>query len=136
MAEDNILRVLIADDSDTLRARLTNLLSENPAIGVIGEARDGLGAAILVEKMKPDVVILDIRMPRESGIEALKRIMQYSPKPTIIMLTNYPYQQYREKCKEAGADYFFDKSTEFEKIPEVLEKLIRDSSMNKELQTG
>ena len=126
MTDRKTLSVLIADDSDTLRGRLISLLSENPDIAVIGEARDGLGAAILVEKLKPDVAILDIRMPRESGIDALKRINRLHPKPILVILTNYPYHQYKEKCKEAGADYFFDKSTEFEKIPELLERLIQD----------
>jgi DNA-binding NarL/FixJ family response regulator len=134
MSDKNTLRVLIADDSDTLRERLISLLSENPSIAIIGEARDGLGAAILVEKLKPDVAILDIRMPRESGIDALKRINHLHPKPILVVLTNYPYHQYKEKCKEAGADYFFDKSTEFEKIPGLLERLIQNSKTDDSLR--
>lgn len=135
MSKKNNLNVLIADDSDTLRGRLVSLLSENPDISVVGEARDGLGAALLVEKLKPDVAILDIRMPRESGIEALKRINSLQSKPIVIILTNYPYHQYKEKCKEAGADYFFDKSTEFENVAELLARLLKDYNSGDSLQT-
>jgi len=133
MTKKSTLNVLIADDSDTLRGRLISLLSENPDIAIIGEARDGLGAAMLVEKLKPDVAILDIRMPRESGIDALKKIKRLHPKPILIILTNYPYHQYKEKCKEAGADYFFDKSTEFENVSELLKQLIQKSEKSDSL---
>lgn len=134
MTDRKTLSVLIADDSDTLRGRLISLLSENPDIAIIGEARDGLGAAILVEKLKPDVAILDIRMPRESGIDALRRINRLDPKPIVIILTNYPYHQYKEKCKEVGADHFFDKSTEFEQVSELLDRLIQDSETGDKLR--
>ncbi len=118
-----MLKVLIADDSDVLRARLINLLSDNPSLGIIGEARDGIGAIVLIEKYRPDVVILDIRMPRENGFDVLKQIKEHKPAPIVIMLTNYPYKQYRERCQRDGADYFFDKATEFEKIPIVLDEI-------------
>ncbi len=127
MIEKNMVKVVIADDSDVLRARLVNLLSENPSIGIVGEARDGIGAIILLEKYKPDVVILDIRMPGETGFDVLKKVKKQKSAPIVIMLTNYPYKQYKERCQKDGADYFFDKATEFEKIPLVLEKIANSS---------
>jgi DNA-binding NarL/FixJ family response regulator len=123
MIHRNILKVVIADDSDTLRERLVDLLSDKPAIEIVGEARDGLGAEVLIRRLKPDVVILDIRMPGESGIDVLRRIKKNGSGPIVMMFTNYPYKQYRSRCLGVGADYFFDKSTEFVKIPEVLEQL-------------
>jgi len=69
-------------------------------------------------------VILDIRMPGGSGIDVLEDIKKINAAPIVIILTNYPYPQYRKKCMAAGADYFFDKSSEFEKVTEVLKKLI------------
>lgn len=127
MMAKNMVKVMIADDSDVFRARLVNLLSEYPSIGIVGEARDGIGAIILLEKYKPDVVILDIRMPGETGFDILKKVKKQKSAPIVIMLTNYPYKQYKERCQKDGADYFFDKATEFEKIPLVLEKIANSS---------
>lgn len=123
---------MIADDSDVFRSRLVNLLAENPSIGIVGEARDGMGAVILIEKYKPDVVLLDIRMPRETGFDVLKQVKKNKSAPIVIMLTNYPYRQYKEKCQKDGADYFFDKATEFEKIPVVLEEILNSLKSNPE----
>ncbi len=125
--EKNMLKVIIADDSDVFRARLVNLLSENPSIGIVGEARDGMGATILIEKYKPDVVILDIRMPRENGFDVLKQVKKKKSSPVVIMLTNYPFKQYKARCEKDGVDYFFDKATEFEKIPIVLQDIASSS---------
>jgi len=118
------MKVFIADDSAVFRERMIEILSELPGIEIIGQAQDGIEATNLIEKLNPDVVILDIRMPRGNGIDALQNIKKNNPALIVIMITNYPYLQYRKKCMKAGADYFFDKSTEFEKVTEVLEKLI------------
>ena len=130
MIEKKELKVIIADDSDVFRSRLINLLSDDPAIGIVGEARDGMGAIILIEKYKPDVVILDIRMPRETGFSVLKKVKKQEAAPVVIMLTNYPYKEYRERCQKDGADYFFDKASEFEKIPAVLQEIAGSISIN------
>ncbi|MFB3895168.1 MAG: response regulator transcription factor [bacterium] len=114
------MKIFIADDSAVIRERLISLLSECPGIEIIGQAQDAAETMKLLETLNPDVVILDIRMPGESGIEVLRNIKQCKQAPKVIMLTNYPYPQYRDKCLELGADYFFDKSTEFNKIPEIL----------------
>ncbi len=65
-------------------------------------------------------MILDIRMHGGSGVDVLKKIKKRGEFPRVIMLTNYSYPQYHRKCKALGADFFFDKSTKFEKILEVL----------------
>jgi len=118
------MKVFIADDSAVVRERLKEMLSEIPEVKIIGQAEDGLQATNLITKLNPDVVILDIRMPRGNGIDVLQNIKKDNPSLIVIMLTNYPYAQYRKKCMAAGADYFFDKAIEFEKVTEVLEKLI------------
>ena len=76
--------------------------------------------------MVPDAVILDIRLPRKSGIEVLRDIKKDKPSPVVIILTNYPYPQYQKECTEAGADYFLNKSTEFNKIADVLKNLTKN----------
>ncbi len=121
------MRVFIADDSSTLRQRLVAMLDELDDVEVIGQAQDVPEAIDLIRKIKPQVVILDIRMPGGSGIDVLENIKRNMPSLIIIMLTNYPYPQYRKRCLEAGADFFFDKSNEFHKIPQVFKQIALNS---------
>jgi DNA-binding NarL/FixJ family response regulator len=123
MSEGKKIRVFIADDSATVRDRLTSLLGEMPIVEIVGQAADAAQAIQAIQQLKPDVVILDIRMPAGSGIGVLRSLQQKQEKPKFIMLTNYPFLQYRKTCLEAGASYFFDKSSEFDKIPQALEQL-------------
>lgn len=122
------MKVFIVDDSALVRERIIAMISEHPGIEITGQAENAQEAINSIRKLKPDVAILDIRMPGGNGIEVLRNIKKNNSAPTVIILTNYPYPQYRKKCMEAGADYFFDKSTEFQKIIEVLKKLIQESN--------
>ena len=121
--ELDTLRVYVVDDSALLRQRLLGLLAELDRVEVIGEAEDRDQAIIEVTKLKPHVVILDIQLREGNGIEVLTQIKQVQPSPTVIVLTNYPYPQFREKSMAAGADYFFYKATEFAKVKEVVRSL-------------
>lgn len=121
------MKVFIADDSALVCERIIGMLTELPEIEIAGQARNAQEAIESIHKSKPDVVILDIRMPGGSGIEVLKNIKKDKSAPLVIMLTNYPYPQYRKKCLDEGADFFFDKSTEFEKLVEVFKKLFQES---------
>jgi DNA-binding NarL/FixJ family response regulator len=114
-----IVKVFIVDDSAVLRERLITILSELKGIEIIGQAKGPLEAQEAIPKLKPDVVILDIRMPGGKGIDVLENIKKGKSPPIVIMFTNYPYPQYRKKYMDAGADFFFDKSTEFDKITEI-----------------
>ncbi len=122
------MKVLIADDSAIVRERLKAMLSEITELENISQAKDSVEAISSFQKMNPDVVILDVRMPGGSGIGVLQKIKQSNHPPLVIVLTNYPYPQYRRKCIEAGADFFFDKSTEFDKVTEVLKQLKQNQS--------
>jgi DNA-binding NarL/FixJ family response regulator len=117
------IRVFIADDSPTVRDRLNTLLSDMTNVEVVGHAEDAMQAIRDIQDIQPDVVILDIRMPAGSGIGVLRSLQKQVARPKIIMLTNYPFLQYRKTCLEAGASYFFDKSSEFEKIPQALTQM-------------
>ena len=88
---------------------------------MVRQAENVPEAVTAIRELKPDVVILDIRMPGGCGIDVLNTIDKSGRTPVVIMLTNYPYPQYRKKCFAAGADYFFDKSSEFEKVIDVLQ---------------
>ena len=117
------MKILIADDSAMVCDRLASILSPIEGVSVVGAAHDISGAIDRIEKLRPEVVILDICMPGGTGFEVLYKVRKMDLNPVIIMLTNYPFPQYREKCIAEGADFFFDKSTELEKVIDVCTRL-------------
>lgn len=117
------MKLLIADDSALLRDRLKSLVMTVKNVEIVGEAENGVAALQLIKEKKPDLVILDIRMPELNGIETLKRIKEGGGRAKICILTNYPYPQYRERCLAEGADYFFDKNQDFQQIIKVIASL-------------
>ncbi len=121
------MKVLVVDDSAILRERLVSMISELPEVKVISQAQDASQALNSVQKLNPDVVILDIRLSEGNGIEILQHIKKKNAAPVTIMFTNCPYPQYRKKCEETGVDFFFDKTTEFNKITDVLKKVGQES---------
>ena len=74
---------------------------------------------------KPFLLLLDIRMPKGNGIEVLEILKKMPNSPTIIMFTNYPYYQYRKRCMDAGADFFFYKALEFDKLLDTVRNLAK-----------
>jgi len=93
------------------------------SVSVFMEAENGEEALLLIREINPDVAILDIRMPEMNGIELLKRIREGGSQLKIIILTNYPYKQYRERCLAEGADYFFDKNKDIAGLTEVITRI-------------
>jgi DNA-binding NarL/FixJ family response regulator len=127
--QGGVVKVFIVDDSEIVIERLKTMLSEVKEIEVIGKANNPFDAINGIRTLHPDAVILDLQMPGGSGIGVLLSIKRDNSAPVVLVLTNYPYPQYRKKCMEAGADFFFDKSTEFERVPEVLNRLIQNSAL-------
>jgi len=120
------VRLLIVDDSNIVADRLAALLREcAPAFRIVGRARDAVQALKGVRELQPDAAILDIHSPDRSGVEVLEDVKRMPDPPVVIILTNYPLPQYRKRCMDAGADYFFDESTQFDEIPRVLDALSR-----------
>ena len=117
------MRVLIADDSKPVRERLVSLLTELDDVNIVGQAENTIEAKILIKELNPDLVILDIRMPGGTGMDIIEDIKKFNPKIKIIILTNYHFPQYKEKCLSTGVDYFFSKSGEYERVLEVIEEL-------------
>ncbi|HUV52553.1 MAG TPA: response regulator transcription factor [Dehalococcoidia bacterium] len=103
-------RVLIADDHALLREAMRNLLDREDDIEIVGEASDGEEAVKLSSKLKPDIAIMDIVMPKLNGIEASKEIKKISPATAIIILTAYDDAQYVLGLLEAGAAGYLLKS--------------------------
>jgi DNA-binding NarL/FixJ family response regulator len=120
------MRVLIVDDSPIVAERVATLLSEvSHRIEVVGQAPDHPSALQAVSRKKPHVVVLDLRLPTGSGMAILEAVKRVSPAPVVMILTNYPYPQYRKRCLDLGADFFFDKSTEFECLRGAFAELLQ-----------
>jgi DNA-binding NarL/FixJ family response regulator len=107
------------DDSPIVRNRLAGLIGQAcPA--VIHEAEDGFCARSLFAEHHPDVVFLDLQVPGATGIELLSEFKARDARVVVIVLTTFPFKELRERCRALGADYFYDKATEFEKALHVL----------------
>ena len=117
------IKVFVADDSIVLRERLLEMLREIPGVEVLGCAEDGLHAINCIRALKPDAVVLDIQMPCGTGLDVLKNVKRGQDGPIFIVFTNFPYPQYRKRALECGAEFFFDKTTEFEKLRELFGQL-------------
>ena len=117
------MKVLVVDFSEIVLERLKDMLSEVTEGEAISRARDTPEAREMLRKLNPEVVILDIEMPGTSGIDLLREIKKGKQPPLAIVLTNQSYPQYRKVCIKAGADFFFDKSAEFDKVARVLKQL-------------
>ena len=114
---------MIVDDSKVVRNTIKQLCAAIPRVVVIGEANNGLEALSAIRELKPDVITLDIKMPMMSGIEVLRAMNQEQLEGTVIVLSAIGEDPYRKKCFELGASYVLDKTTELEKLSQVLSDL-------------
>ena len=106
------IRVVLADDHSVVRKGVREFLEEEPDIDVIGEASDGLQAVALATELQPDVVVMDIKMPQLSGVDATKRIRSVAPKVRVLALTAYDDDPYIFGLLEAGASGYVLKTAE------------------------
>jgi DNA-binding NarL/FixJ family response regulator len=101
------IRVLLADDERLVRAGFRMILKAEAGLEVIGEAADGLEAVKAVEELRPDVVLMDIRMPKLDGLEATRRILaRPEPRPQVVVLTTFDLDAYVYEALRAGASGF------------------------------
>jgi DNA-binding NarL/FixJ family response regulator len=105
-------RVLIADDQTLFRSGLARLLDGDDRVSVVGEAVDGLEAVKLAASLKPDVVLMDIKMPGLDGIEATRRIVAESPKSKVLMLTTFEADNHVIQALKAGASGYVLKDSQ------------------------
>jgi DNA-binding NarL/FixJ family response regulator len=117
------LKVMIVDDAQFVRERLAQILAENRAFEVVGQAANTKQALQLFPTVNPDVMLLDLRLPDGSGLRVLRRLREAGATCQVMMLTSDPYPFCRERCLAAGADYFFDKTEDFEQVIAELTKL-------------
>ena len=109
------MRLVIADDSSMMRERIKNQIKDIDDVIVVGEASNGKIALEMVLEFDPDLIILDLNMPEMGGVEVLMKIKEIPVRTKVCILTNYSFPQYRSRCLAMGADYFLNKSEDFEK---------------------
>jgi DNA-binding NarL/FixJ family response regulator len=105
------IRVVLADDHSVLRAGLRSLLSNEPDLEVVGEAGDGIGCVDIVLEHEPDVVVLDINMPRCGGLEALPAVLEACPQTRVLVLTMHDDPAYlKQVLRSGGSGYLLKQS--------------------------
>ncbi|WP_340373823.1 response regulator transcription factor [Streptomyces sp. SS7] len=110
------IRVLLADDEALLRMAFTTVLDAQPDMQPVGEAADGDEAVRLARQLRPDVVLMDVRMPGVDGIEATRRIIRVSPQSRVLVLTTFDLDEYAFSGLRAGASGFLLKNTRPEEL--------------------
>src|ERR1700688_205587 len=119
-------RLLIVDDHEIFRRGLRALLEPSSEWEICGEAVDGLDAVEQCKSLKPDIVVLDVSMPRLNGLEAARQIKKENPDPQIIIITQHDSPQIRSAAIEAGAQAFVTKSAVASELVSALRKIIRN----------
>ncbi len=119
--------ILIAEDHTILREGLRSLLNTDQNFEVVGEAEDGREAIRVSEKLRPDLVLMDLTMPKMNGLEAIKEIKRRSPSSKILVLTVHKTEEYILAALEAGADGYVVKDATHSELVMAMQKIITGS---------
>lgn len=122
------MRVLIADDSVLILERLSQMLCLNNHVEIVGTYRNGNETLDALRFLEPDIAIVDIKMPGLTGLEVLKEIRKENSTLKFIILTFHATGYHREMALKSGADYFFSKVDDFEKVSQVIEEMTISNS--------
>ena len=119
------MKVFVVEDSAAVRERLVEMIREIDDVEVVGEAATYDAAVDGIMSTRPDVAVLDIKLAddRGSGIDVLSQVRKGLPAIKAIVLSNYATPQHIKASSDAGAEYFLDKSADFERITEILEQM-------------
>ena len=105
------LRIVLADDHEDFRRSLSSFLKLQEGVEVIGEAVDGEDALVQTERKQPDLVLMDLEMPKRDGFEATREIKRRWPKTRVVVLSVYSSEVYRRAAREYLAEGFIDKNS-------------------------
>jgi DNA-binding NarL/FixJ family response regulator len=123
------ISVLVVDDQAMVRAGFRMILETEPRITVVGEAADGVAALEMVERARPDVVLMDVRMPRMDGIEATATITKAPNAPRVLMLTTFDLEDHVYAALRAGASGFLLKDAPAEQLIEAIAVIARGDAL-------
>ncbi len=118
--QTNITRVVLAEDNELVRKGIKRLLNKAADITVVGEANDGLEAMLLVEKLQPHLLVLDVEMPRLNGIEVARRLNKSQSKTRILVLSAYDDDEYIQEMLANGASGYLVKDEAPQRILEAV----------------
>ena len=125
------MRVLLADDSRLMLERLTEMLNMYLNTEIVGSFKNGTDTLEALRTLKPDLAIVDIKMPGLSGLEVVNEIRKEDKKVKIIILTFYSSEYFRNMAINAGADYFFNKVDDFDEVSLVVAGILWKKGRNK-----
>ena len=111
---------MLVDDHDLVRLGINRLLSDINGFNIVGEAKSGEEAIELVNKLKPDVVLMDVKMPGMGGLEATKRIVKQHPKIKVLVVTVYGDEPYPSRVLQAGATGYMTKGASVEEMVQAI----------------
>lgn len=115
------IRVLVADDQELVRQGIETILAAEPDLDVVGGAADGAEAVAMSHELRPDVVLMDVRMPGTDGLEATRRLMAGpEPAPKVVMLTTFDADEYVAEALRAGASGFLLKDVPRRRLVEAV----------------
>ncbi len=120
----NPYRIIIAEDHTILREGLKSLISTNPRFQIIDEAEDGYQALKIAEKVKPDLMLIDLTMPKMNGLEAIREIKQLSPGTKILVLTVHKAEEYVFESLQSGADGYLLKDADASELMLAMENVL------------
>jgi DNA-binding NarL/FixJ family response regulator len=115
-----VIRVALVDDQAMIRSGLRMILEAEPDVTVVGEAGDGAEAVQLAERARPDVMLMDVRMPRLDGIDATRAVMQLDAAPRVLMLTTFDLDDHVYAALRAGASGFMLKDAPAEQLVDAI----------------
>jgi DNA-binding NarL/FixJ family response regulator len=118
------MRVLLVEDSELLAKHLLEQLTAIPDVDSLGVVATEQEAVDSVEKLGPDIVVLDLHLKKGTGFGVLAALAKTGKLPVVIVLTNYALPQYRDRALQMGASYFLDKSNEFDRLPAIIGALV------------
>jgi DNA-binding NarL/FixJ family response regulator len=119
--------VFVVEDSAPMRRRVVEALEELPEVRVVGVADGADDAVPAIKSLKPHLVVLDLKLAEGSGLFVLEAVKHLDPPPVVAVLTNYPHEQYRARCAQLGADFFFDKAAGLDGLLEIARRMVRDA---------